>query len=95
MNILGWIVLGAIAGYIAGLVVRGDEQARGDRPHRAWRRRGDRRGLLIAAAFFSIGDPIQGALDLRALAVAVIAGVAVVVVVNVITGRRGSDAGPV
>ena len=25
MNILAWIVLGAIAGYIAGLLVRGDE----------------------------------------------------------------------
>jgi uncharacterized membrane protein YeaQ/YmgE (transglycosylase-associated protein family) len=25
MNILAWLVLGAIAGYIAGLLVRGDE----------------------------------------------------------------------
>jgi uncharacterized membrane protein YeaQ/YmgE (transglycosylase-associated protein family) len=94
MNILGWIVLGAIAGYIAGLIVRGDEQL-GAIGHIVLGVVGAIVGGFIAAAFFSIGDPIQGALDLRALGVSVAAAVVVVVVVNLITGRRGSDAGPV
>jgi len=93
MNILGWIVLGAIAGYIAGLILPGDEQL-GAIGHIVLGVVGAIVGGFIAAAFFSIGDPIQGALDLRALAASVVAGVAVVVVVNLITGRRGPDAGP-
>ncbi|HVA87515.1 MAG TPA: GlsB/YeaQ/YmgE family stress response membrane protein [Candidatus Saccharimonadales bacterium] len=94
MNILGWIVLGAIAGHVAGLLVKGDEGL-GVIGHVVLGIVGAIVGGFLAAAFFSIGDPIQGALDLRALGVAVVAGMAVVIVVNLITGRRGSDPGAV
>ena len=87
MNILAWIVLGAIAGYIAGLLVRGDEGL-GVIGHIVLGIVGAIVGGFIAASFFGVKDPIQGALDLSSIVVSAIGAVIVVVGVNALTGRR-------
>ena len=94
MNILAWTVLGAIAGYLAGLLVRGDEGL-GVIGHIVLGIVGAIVGGFIAGAVFGVKDPIQGALDISTIVVAVIGAVLVVVVVNLITGTRRTGAGPI
>jgi uncharacterized membrane protein YeaQ/YmgE (transglycosylase-associated protein family) len=94
VNILAWIVLGAIAGYLAGLLVKGDEGL-GVIGHIVLGIVGAIVGGFIAGALFGVKDPIQGALDISTIVVAVIGAVLVVVVVNAVTGSRRTGAGPV
>ena len=94
MNILAWVVLGAIAGYIAGLVVRGDEGL-GVIGHIILGIVGAIVGGFVAGSVFGVKDPIQGALDLNTIVVAVIASAVLVVVVNLLSGRGRSDRGPI
>jgi uncharacterized membrane protein YeaQ/YmgE (transglycosylase-associated protein family) len=94
MNIIAWIVLGAIAGYIAGLLVRGDEGL-GVIGHIILGIVGAVVGGFIAGAVFGVKDPIQGALDISTIVVAVIGAVIVVLVVSMLTGSRRTGAGPI
>jgi uncharacterized membrane protein YeaQ/YmgE (transglycosylase-associated protein family) len=97
MNILAWIVLGAIAGYIAGLLVHGDEDL-GVVGHLVLGIVGAIVAGFIAGAVLGVKDPIQGALDLGSIVVAMIGSAVVVVVVGAVSARghpRGpEDAGP-
>jgi len=93
VNILAWLVLGAIAGYVAGLLVQGDEGL-GVIGHVVLGIVGAIVGGFAAGAVFGVKDPIQGALDLSTTVVAVIGAVIVVVLVNAIGNMRRSGAGP-
>jgi uncharacterized membrane protein YeaQ/YmgE (transglycosylase-associated protein family) len=93
MSILAWIVLGAIAGYLAGFLVRGDEGL-GIIGHIVLGIVGALVGGFLAGALFN-SDPINGALDISSIVVATIGAVLTVVVVNAVTGRSRVGRGPI
>jgi uncharacterized membrane protein YeaQ/YmgE (transglycosylase-associated protein family) len=87
MGIISWIVLGAIAGYLAGFLVRGDESL-GIIGHIVLGIVGALVGGFLARIVLGI-DPIDGALDISSIVAAVVGAVIVVWVVGMFTGRRG------
>jgi uncharacterized membrane protein YeaQ/YmgE (transglycosylase-associated protein family) len=93
MNIIAWIVLGAIAGYLAGFLVRGDEGL-GIIGHIVLGIVGALVGGFLAGALFN-SDPINGPFDLSSIVVATIGAILVVVVVNAVMGRSRVGRGPV
>ena len=86
MSILAWIVLGAIAGYLAGFLVRGDEGL-GVIGHILLGIVGALIGGFLAGALFG-ADPIDGPLDISSIVVATIGAILTVIAVNFL--RRGS-----
>ena len=86
MTIIGWIVLGAIAGWLAGLLVRGDEGL-GVIGHMVLGIVGAFVGGFLASALLG-RNPVDGPLDLGPIVTATIGAVIVVVLVNAATGRR-------
>ena len=93
MSIIAWIVLGAIAGYLAGFLVKGDEGL-GVIGHIVLGIVGALVGGFLAGALFG-KDPIDGALDLSSIVTAVIGAVIVVVAWNALTGRSRTGRGVV
>lgn len=89
MGIIAWIVLGAIAGYLAGFFVKGDEGL-GVIGHIVLGIVGALVGGFLAGMLFG-SDPIDGALDLSSIVVATIGAIITVAVVGFVTGgaRRG------
>jgi uncharacterized membrane protein YeaQ/YmgE (transglycosylase-associated protein family) len=85
MGILSWIVVGLIAGWLAGLVVKGGGYGCiGDVIV------GVIGGLLggwIASYFFHMGDAITG-INLQSILVAFVGAVIFVIALRLITGRR-------
>ena len=88
MGIISWIVLGAIAGYLAGFLVRGDESL-GIIGHIVLGIVGALVGGFLARVLLGM-DPIDGALDVSSIVAAVVGAVIVVWVVGMFTGRRVS-----
>ena len=93
MSISAWIVLGAIAGYLAGFLVKGDE-GMGVIGHIVLGIVGALVGGFLAGALFGT-DPIDGALDISSIVVATIGAVITVVVWNALTGRARTGRGMV
>jgi len=93
MSIISWIVLGAIAGYLAGFLVKGDE-GMGVIGHIVLGIVGALVGGFLAGALFG-ADPIDGPLDISSIVVAVIGAVIVVVAWNALTGRARTGRGMV
>jgi uncharacterized membrane protein YeaQ/YmgE (transglycosylase-associated protein family) len=93
MSIIAWIVLGAIAGYLAGFLVRGDEGL-GVIGHIVLGIVGALVGGFLAGALFNV-DPIDGALDISSIVTATIGAIITVVVVSMITGRSRTGRGAV
>jgi len=93
MSIIAWIVLGAIAGYLAGFLVRGDEGL-GVIGHIVLGIVGALVGGFLAGALFG-ADPIDGPLDISSIVVAAIGAVITVVVVSALTGRSRTGTGAV
>ena len=93
MSIIGWIVLGAIAGYLAGFIVRGDEGL-GIIGHVVLGIVGALVGGFLAGVLFN-SDPINGALDISSIVVATLGAIITVVVVNALTGTSRSGRGAV
>jgi uncharacterized membrane protein YeaQ/YmgE (transglycosylase-associated protein family) len=85
MGILSWIVVGLIAGWLAGLVVKGGGYGLiGDIIV------GVVGGLLggwIASHFFHMGDPMSG-INLPSIGVAFVGAVILVVILRLISGGR-------
>jgi len=85
MGILSWIVVGLIAGWLAGLVVKGGGYGCiGDIVV------GVVGGLLggwLATYFLHMGDPVSG-INIQSIVVAFVGAVIFVVALRVITGRR-------
>jgi uncharacterized membrane protein YeaQ/YmgE (transglycosylase-associated protein family) len=93
MSIIAWIVLGAIAGYLAGFLVKGDEGL-GVIGHIVLGIVGALVGGFLAGLLTGGGDYISG-INLTTIVVAVIGAVIVVVVWNAIRGRARVGSGPV
>jgi uncharacterized membrane protein YeaQ/YmgE (transglycosylase-associated protein family) len=93
MSIIAWIVLGAIAGYLAGFLVKGDEGL-GVIGHIVLGIVGALVGGFLAGALFGL-DPIDGPLDISSIVVATIGAVIVVVVWSAISGRARTGRGMV
>jgi uncharacterized membrane protein YeaQ/YmgE (transglycosylase-associated protein family) len=91
MSLIAWIVLGAIAGYLAGFLVKGDEGL-GVIGHIVLGIVGALVGGFLARTLFNAG-PIDGALDVSSIVVATIGAVITVVVVGAVTGRTRAGRG--
>ena len=94
MNIIAWLVLGAIAGYLAGFLVKGDESY-GVIGHVVLGIVGALVGGFLASLLFNVSDPIQGALDFSTIVVSVIGAIIAVVVFNLVTGRTRTGRGAI
>jgi uncharacterized membrane protein YeaQ/YmgE (transglycosylase-associated protein family) len=91
MSIIGWIVLGAIAGWVAGLLVKGDE-GMGVIGHIVLGIVGALIGGFVVTLITN-EDPMDGVWDISSLLTAIIGAVVVVLVVGALQGRRtGSGA---
>jgi uncharacterized membrane protein YeaQ/YmgE (transglycosylase-associated protein family) len=93
VSLLAWIVLGAIAGWLAGFLVRGDEGL-GVIGHILLGIVGAVVGGFLAGALFGT-NPIDGPLDASSIITATIGAVIVVVVVNALSGNRRAGRGPI
>jgi uncharacterized membrane protein YeaQ/YmgE (transglycosylase-associated protein family) len=93
MNIISWLILGAIAGYLAGFLVRGDEGL-GVIGHIVLGIVGAVVGGFLASVLFNV-NPIDGAFDISSIVVATIGAVLTVVVVNMVTGSSRTGRGAV
>src|SRR6188472_540687 len=82
MSIIAWIVLGAIAGYLAGFLVKGDEGL-GVIGHIVLGIVGALVGGFLAGVLFN-SNPIDGPLDISSI-----------VVVGMVTGRTRTGNGSV
>jgi uncharacterized membrane protein YeaQ/YmgE (transglycosylase-associated protein family) len=92
MGIISWLVVGAIAGWLAGYLVKGDESL-GVVGHIVLGIVGGLVGGFLAGAIFG-GDYTTG-IDIRTIVVATIGAVIVVVVWNMIRGRARMGSGPI
>jgi uncharacterized membrane protein YeaQ/YmgE (transglycosylase-associated protein family) len=93
MGIIAWLVLGAIAGYLAGFLVKGDEGL-GVIGHIVLGIVGALVGGFLASVLFN-KDAINGALDIGSIVVATIGAILTVVVVSAVTGRSRTGRGAV
>jgi uncharacterized membrane protein YeaQ/YmgE (transglycosylase-associated protein family) len=90
VNIIAWIVLGAIAGYLAGFLVRGDEGL-GVIGHIVLGIVGALiGGFIVNALGIGSGGSQNGDINIVSIIVSVIGAVIVVWVVNFFTGRTRS-----
>jgi uncharacterized membrane protein YeaQ/YmgE (transglycosylase-associated protein family) len=92
MGIIAWIVLGAIAGYLAGLLVKGDEGL-GVIGHIVLGIVGALLGGFLAGALFGT-NPVN-TIDISSIVVATIGAVIAVIVWNALTGRTRTGRGVV
>ncbi|MEO8469069.1 MAG: GlsB/YeaQ/YmgE family stress response membrane protein [Chloroflexota bacterium] len=93
MSIIGWIVLGAIAGWLAGFFVKGDEGL-GVLGTIVLGIVGAIVGGFLASVLFNT-KPIEGPLDLGSIVVATIGAIITVVVVGALSGRTRTGRGPI
>ncbi|CAN5592123.1 hypothetical protein BH23CHL8_BH23CHL8_20960 [soil metagenome] len=92
MSIIAWIVLGAIAGYLAGFLVKGDEGL-GVIGHIILGIVGAVVGGFLASTFLNID--IAGDLSIESIVVATIGAVITVVVVGFFMGRSRAGRGAI
>lgn len=93
MGFIAWIILGAIAGWLAGLLVKGDEGL-GVIGHVVLGIVGAVVGGFLGRVLLGI-NPIDGALDLSSIVAAVIGAIIVVLVVSAVMGRTRTGRGPI
>ena len=85
MGLLAWIVVGLIAGWLAGMVMKGSGYGViGDIVLGIV---GALVGGFLASALFGIADPING-IDVTTIVVAFLGAVVVVAIVRALSGRR-------
>jgi uncharacterized membrane protein YeaQ/YmgE (transglycosylase-associated protein family) len=85
MGILSWIIVGLIAGWLAGLVMKGGSYGiLGDIVLGII---GALVGGFLASALFGIQDPLTG-FDITTLIIAFLGAIVVVAIVRALTGRR-------
>jgi uncharacterized membrane protein YeaQ/YmgE (transglycosylase-associated protein family) len=93
VSIIAWLVLGAIAGYLAGFLVKGDEGL-GVIGHIVLGIVGALVGGFLASVLFNT-QPIDGPLDISSIVVATIGAILTVIVVSMITSRTRTGSGPI
>ena len=85
MGILSWIVVGLIAGFLAGVVVKGGGYGCiGDVVVGVI---GGLLGGFIASYFFHLGDPMSG-INLRSILIAFGGAVLLLLILRMVGGRR-------
>jgi uncharacterized membrane protein YeaQ/YmgE (transglycosylase-associated protein family) len=90
---LAWLVVGAVAGWLAGLLVKGDEGL-GVIGHILL----GLAGALIGGWVVSLltgNDPMDGVFDISTIVTAVIGAVVLVLLGSMVMGRRRTGSGPV
>jgi uncharacterized membrane protein YeaQ/YmgE (transglycosylase-associated protein family) len=92
MGLISWLVVGAIAGWLAGYLVKGDESL-GVIGHIALGIVGGLVGGFIAGALTGGKDYLNG-ITIQSIVVAVIGAVILVVGWNAIRGRTRVGSGP-
>lgn len=93
MEWLSWIIVGAVAGWLAGMLVKGDEGL-GVIGHIVL----GLLGALIGGYVVSLmtgNDPMDGVFDISTILTAVVGAVALVLVGSMVMGRGRSGTGPV
>ena len=93
MEWLAWLVVGAVAGWLAGLLVKGDEGL-GVIGHILL----GLAGALIGGWVVSLltgNDPMDGVFDISTIVTAVIGAVVLVLLGSMVMGRRRTGSGPV
>lgn len=93
MEWLAWLVVGAIAGWLAGLLVKGDEGL-GVIGHVVLGLVGALLGGWVVSQMTG-NDPMDGVFDISTIVTAVIGAVVLVLLVSMITGRRRTGSGPI
>jgi uncharacterized membrane protein YeaQ/YmgE (transglycosylase-associated protein family) len=93
MGIIAWLVVGAIAGYLAGFLVKGDESL-GVIGHIVLGIVGALIGGFLAGLVTGGNDYITG-INVTTIVVAVIGAIIAVVGYNMIRGRSRTGRGPV
>ena len=87
MSILSWIVVGLIAGWLAGVVMKGGGFGLiGDIIVGVI---GGVLGGFLASYFFEIGDPMSG-INLQSVLIAFAGAVVLLLILRLLGGRRGS-----
>lgn len=92
MSIIAWLVVGAIAGYLAGFIVKGDERY-GVIGHIVL----GVVGALVGGFLVGLltGEDYTTGINITTIVVAVIGAVIAVVVFNAVTGRSRTGRGPI
>lgn len=93
MEWIAWIVVGAVAGWLAGLLVKGDEGL-GVIGHVLL----GLAGALIGGYVVSLvtgNDPMDGVFDISTIVTAVVGAVVLVLLGSMVMGRRRTGSGPV
>ena len=92
MGIIAWLVVGAIAGYLAGFLVKGDEGL-GVIGHVVLGIVGALVGGFLASVL--LNRDLTSGINVETIVVAVIGAVITVLVVSAVTGRSRVGRGPV
>ena len=92
MSIVAWLVVGAIAGYLAGFLVKGDEGL-GIIGHIVLGIVGALVGGFLASVL--LNRDLTSGINIETIVVAVIGAVITVLVVSAVTGRSRVGRGPV
>ena len=93
MEWLSWLIVGAIAGWLAGLLVKGDE-GMGVIGHVVLGLVGALVGGYVVGLVTG-NDPMDGVFDISTIVTAVIGAVVLVLVGSMLMGRQRSGSGPV
>jgi len=93
MEWLSWLIVGAVAGWLAGLLVRGDEGL-GVIGHIVLGLVGALLGGYVVSLLTG-NDPMDGVFDISTIITAVIGAVVLVLLGSMIMGRRRTGSGPV
>jgi len=88
---LAWLIVGAIAGWLAGMLVKGDEGL-GVIGHVVLGLVGALLGGYVVS-LLTDNDPMDGVFDISTIVTAVIGAVVLVLLVNMIRGRRSTGSG--
>jgi uncharacterized membrane protein YeaQ/YmgE (transglycosylase-associated protein family) len=93
MEWLSWLIVGAIAGWLAGLLVRGDEGL-GVIGHIVLGLVGALLGGYVVSLLTG-NDPMDGVFDISTIVTAVIGAVVLVLLGSMVMGRRRTGSGAV
>ena len=93
MEWLSWIIVGAVAGWLAGLLVKGDEGL-GVIGHIVLGLIGAIAGGFVVSLLTG-NDPMDGVFDISTILTAVVGAVVLVLLGSMVMGRRRTGSGPV
>ena len=93
MEWLTWLIVGAIAGWLSGLLVKGDE-GMGVIGHIVLGVVGALLGGWVVSQVTG-NDPMDGIFDVSTILTAVVGAAVLVIVANMVMGNRRTGSGPV